>query len=241
MRFDVPLQAHIAKHALVSAVLCAATLLAAPFAHADAQQDVAKLINSGKLQEALQRADAYLATKPKDAQMRFLKAVVLSDQGKNNDAIEVFTRLTQDYPELPEPYNNLAVLYAAAGQYDKARAALETAIRTDPKYATAYENLGDVYAKLAAQSYEKTHQLDAGKGAAETKLRLIRELLASVDKKRATDTTSRATTIAPQASPTRPQANVGLPTPAAGPASAAGVGATRPEVSAPPTQAPSDR
>lgn len=85
--------------------------------------------------------------------------MILSEQGKTTDAINVFQKLTEDYPELPEPYNNLAVLHASAGNYDKARVALERAIRTNPTYATAHENLGDVYAKLASQSYDKAMQL----------------------------------------------------------------------------------
>jgi len=85
--------------------------------------------------------------------------MILSEQGKSTEAINVFQKLTEDYPELPEPYNNLAVLHASAGNYDKARVALERAIRTNPAYATAHENLGDVYAKLASQSYDKAMQL----------------------------------------------------------------------------------
>ena len=85
--------------------------------------------------------------------------MILSEQGKTADAINVFQKLTEDYPELPEPYNNLAVLHASGGNYDKARVALERAIRTNPAYATAHENLGDVYAKLASQSYDKAMQL----------------------------------------------------------------------------------
>jgi tetratricopeptide (TPR) repeat protein len=65
--------------------------------------------------------------------------LILTEQGNSKEAIEIFTKLTQDYPELPEPYNNLAVIYASQGQYDKARAALEQSIRTHPSYATAYE------------------------------------------------------------------------------------------------------
>lgn len=91
--------------------------------------------------------------------MRFIKGMILSEQGKSTEAINVFQKLTEDYPELPEPYNNLAVLHASAGNYDKARVALERAIRTNPAYATAHENLGDVYAKLASQSYDKAMQL----------------------------------------------------------------------------------
>ena len=125
------------------AVLSAALLAAGPV-RADEYGDVNQLLRSGKHAEALTRADQYLAGKPKDPQMRFLRGVVLTEAGRTNEAISAFQKLTEDYPELPEPYNNLAVLYAGQAQCDKARAALEMAIRTKPSYATAHENLGDV-------------------------------------------------------------------------------------------------
>jgi tetratricopeptide (TPR) repeat protein len=112
-----------------------------------------------------------------DAQARFRKGVIATEQGKQAEAIEIFSKLTQDYPNLPEPYNNLAVIYAGQGQYEKARAALEQSIRTHPSYATAYENLGDVYAKLASQAYGKALQLDATNAGAQNKLSLVRELV----------------------------------------------------------------
>jgi len=80
---------------------------------------------------------------------------------------------------LPEPYNNLAVLYASQGQYEKARVALESSIRTHPSYATAHENLGDIYAKLASQAYDKALQLDSSNTGAKTKLAMISELIGS--------------------------------------------------------------
>lgn len=145
-------------------------------AHADDYADVAQLVRNGKLPEAMAKADQYLAAKPRDPQMRFLKGVIQRDSGKNTEAIATFTRLTEDYPELPEPYNNLAVLFAGQSQFDKARTALEMAIRTNPSYTTAHENLGDVYAKLASQAYGKALQLDANNAAVPPKLALIREL-----------------------------------------------------------------
>ncbi len=145
-------------------------------AHADEYADVSQLVHAGKLSEAQAKADQYLSTKPRDPQMRFLKGVIQRDAGKTTDAIATFTRLTEDYPELPEPYNNLAVLYAGQSQFDKARTALEMAIRTNPSYATAHENLGDVYAKLASQAYNKALQLDGSNPAVAPKLALIREL-----------------------------------------------------------------
>ena len=127
--------------------------------HADEVQDINKMMRQGQLPQALERVDNFLAGKPRDAQGRFLKGLILTEMNRPNDAIQVFLKLSQDYPELPEPYNNLAVLYASQGQYEKARVALESSIRTHPSYATAHENLGDIYAKMASQAYDKALQL----------------------------------------------------------------------------------
>ncbi len=160
----------------VAAFAAALLLLANPLAYADESQEVAKLYRQGNHAQALQRADAYLASKPKDAQMRFQKGLILTEQNKIADAIRIFSSLATDHPNLPEPYNNLAVLYASQGQYEKAKDALEQAIRTHPSYSTAHENLGDIYAKMASQAYDKALQLDKGNAAAQTKLALIKDL-----------------------------------------------------------------
>ncbi|ANI21689.1 hypothetical protein AB870_25860 [Pandoraea faecigallinarum] len=118
-----------------------------------------KLVAAGKFDDALTKIDAHLKQYPRDAQVRFTHGRVLMEMGRNAQAIDVFTALTQDFPELPEPFNNLAALYAQAGEYDKARAALESAIRNNPGFAIAYSNLGDVYAKLAQQAYQKSLKL----------------------------------------------------------------------------------
>lgn len=162
---------------LLAGVLLGLTLVSQP-GRADETDEVSKLIQQGALDKALARTDAYLASRPKDPQMRFLKGLILAERNKTNEAIAIFTKLTEDYPELPEPYNNLAVLYAGRGEYDKAREALEMAIRTHPSYATAHENLGDIYAKMASQSYDKALQLDNRNQTAQTKLSLVRNLIA---------------------------------------------------------------
>lgn len=160
----------------VAACATALLLVVSPLACADESQEVVKLYRQGNLPQALQRADAYLASKPKDAQMRFQKGLILTEQNKIADAIRIFSSLATDHPNLPEPYNNLAVLYASQGQYEKAKDALEQAIRTHPSYSTAHENLGDIYAKMASQAYDKALQLDKGNAAAQTKLALIKDL-----------------------------------------------------------------
>jgi Flp pilus assembly protein TadD len=101
-------------------------------AHADDYGDVNRLLRQGSPAEALAKADAYIAGKPRDPQMRFLRGVILTEQGRTADATLAFTQLTQDFPELPEPYNNLAALYAQQSQFERARDALETAIRLSP-------------------------------------------------------------------------------------------------------------
>ena len=148
--------------------LLLAGLVFAAFAGAqtDDYAEAGKLFRSGQQAQALERVDNFLKTNPKDARGRFLKGLILTEQSKPAEAIRIFAGLTEDYPELPEPYNNLAVLYASQGQHDKARVALEMSIRTHPSYATAHENLGDIYAKMASQAYDKALQLDKSNTAA---------------------------------------------------------------------------
>lgn len=152
-------------------------VLAAAAVHADELQDISRMMRQGQLPQSLERVDKFLAGKPRDAQGRFLKGLILTEMNRSAEAIQVFAKLSEDYPELPEPYNNLAVLYASQGQYEKARVALESSIRTHPSYATAHENLGDIYAKLASQAYDKALQLDSSNTGAKTKLAMIGELI----------------------------------------------------------------
>ncbi|MDD5383495.1 MAG: tetratricopeptide repeat protein [Gallionella sp.] len=170
-----------------AALFAGALLLSASLAvYADDIQDAHKLFKQGQHSQALDKVNGVLAGKPKDAQARFLKGLILTEQGKTAEAIKTFSALTEDYPELPEPYNNLAVLYASQGQYDKAKLALEMAIRTHPSYATAHENLGDIYAKMASQAYDRALQLDRSNTATQTKLAMIQDLFAGSTRGKAT-------------------------------------------------------
>lgn len=139
--------------------------------------EIQGLMKQGRMSQALEKVDLYIAAQPRDAQGPFTKGLILSEMGRPEDAIAVFTGLTENFPELPEPYNNLAVLYARQKQYDRAQMALEMAIRAHPGYAVAYENLGDIHAKLASQSYDKAVQLDAAGKTARAKLTMANELV----------------------------------------------------------------
>jgi len=191
----------MSKRALAASLLLA-SLICSPV-RADPLQDLQALVKQGQFNQALERADQMLASKPRDAQVRFLKGVVLSELNRGNDAIAVFQKLTEDYPELPEPYNNLAVLYAQQRQYDKARNALEMAIRTHPSYATAHENLGDIYARLASQAYDKALALDSSNQGAQSKLAMIRDMMSVSGKTVRPAAPAIAVAAAPQA-PAKP-------------------------------------
>lgn len=159
--------------------VCATLLFCSAFAFAGAAEDLkdaSKLYQQNRFDAALVKVNGVLAQTPKDAQGRFLKGLIFTEQKKIADAIQLFTGLTEDFPELPEPYNNLAVLYAGQGNYDKAKAALELAIHTHPTYGTAYENLGDIYAQLARRSYDKALQLDKTNATAQSKLAMVKDL-----------------------------------------------------------------
>ena len=158
------------------AIIAAAAAFAAPaFAATPVEQAQAQL-TSGDLQGALKTLDKYLAGAPQDAEARFTRGLVLVKLNKTEDAIKVFADLTRDYPQLPEPYNNLAVLYAQQGDYEKARDALEAALATHPAYATAHENLGDIYAALAGAAYNRAVMLDTNNQAVRYKQNLINQL-----------------------------------------------------------------
>jgi len=169
-----------------AAVVCAFLLVAS--ARAGAQQpapastaaEVAKLMKAGKHDEALARADARLKDNPRDAQVRFMRGVILTEQGKTVEASTTFERLIQEFPELPEPYNNLAVLHAAQGRYESAYRLLQQALAAQPNYLTAYENLGDLHLSMAEQAYDKALALDGNNRVVKAKLEIARELNARI-------------------------------------------------------------
>lgn len=157
--------------------LACAGLFAGTAARADEVAEVQRLQAAGQHEAALARAERFLAAKPADAPMRFLRGVALTELRRNDEAIDAFLRLTEDFPELPEPYNNLAALRAAAGDFDAAKLALDQALRAHPGFAVGHENLGDVLSMMALRSYSRALQLDPGNTSVPPKLELVRQLL----------------------------------------------------------------
>jgi tetratricopeptide (TPR) repeat protein len=173
----------LAAIALATVAFCmmpparAQTTILPPAQQSSDFQEASALFRSGQYDQALARIDAWLKPRPKDARGRFLRGMILTQQKKFDDAERVYADLTQDFPELPEPYNNLAVIYAERGDLNRARSQLEAALRANPKFTAAHENLGDIHTRLAAASYEQVLKLDAGNKAVADKLKAVNDLI----------------------------------------------------------------
>ncbi len=132
---------------------------------------------SGGDARTLPQVERELAAKPKDAHLRFERGVLLMREHRIDDAQRVFSDLARDYPDMPEAYNNIAVIHAGRGEYEQAREALESALRARPSYAVALENLGDVHVQLALSDYTRALQLEPASATIPAKLTLLHELL----------------------------------------------------------------
>ena len=150
-------------------VLCAS-------ARADDADDVTRLFRTGQTEQAFARLDRLLAAQPKDPKLRFLRGVMQSDAQRTDEAVSTFRQLNEDHPDLPEPYNNLAVIHASRGDYAQARLALEAALTANPAYALAHQNMAEVLLQLARQSYAKAAQLEPGNSVVAARLTLLRQL-----------------------------------------------------------------
>ncbi len=143
--------------------------------------EIQLLIKQQKFDQALTLTNGLLAKDAGDIKLQFMKGLILTRLERLGEAEQVFQQITSDNPQLPEPYNNLAVVYAAQGKYDQAEQALKDAINTHPSYATAHENLGDIYAKMASQAYNQALELDTTNVTARAKLSLVNELISDPD------------------------------------------------------------
>jgi Flp pilus assembly protein TadD len=137
------------------------------------------LMAQKQYEDAITRLDSLTRDRPREPQARFLKGVALTALGRDDEALAQFLALAADFPELPEPHNNLAALYARKGQLDLARRELELAIAADPSYGIANENLGDIYVRLAAQQYELAATLTKNSKTLPVKLKLVRDMIAA--------------------------------------------------------------
>ncbi len=171
----LPLPA-VAFAALFALAACAPALAQQSAPPPSAATEIRELMRAGRNDEALARAEARLKDNPRDAQVRFMRGVILTEQGRTVEATLAFETLIQEFPELPEPYNNLAAIHAAQGRYESAQRLLQQALLAQPDYVTAYENLGDLYLSMAESAYDRALALDPNSRTAKPKLEATREL-----------------------------------------------------------------
>jgi len=148
-----------------------------PTVQSDPHDQVKKLLRQEKYERALVLVDKYMAVNPRDPQMRFWKAWITDRTGDKQVALNMYLSLTQDYPEIAEPFNNLAVLYAAKGQFSVAKEALDAALRANPNFADAHENMGDVLIQLANYSYQRSLQINPAQRGVSRKINILKPSL----------------------------------------------------------------
>lgn len=155
----------------------ASLALLCSLARADVYDDVERMIRNGQIDRALQASQEHLKKSPQDPQMRLLNSRILDAQGKSDEAMRLLESMVLEFPELPEPHNNLAVLYARAGRMQEALESLNKALLARPDYAVALENLGDLHLSLALHAYQRASRAPAPPASALRKAQTLAPLL----------------------------------------------------------------
>ncbi|HEY9572994.1 MAG TPA: tetratricopeptide repeat protein [Pusillimonas sp.] len=130
---------------------------------------ISELLNQGQNQEALeviQKRTAQLEQQNSlgtEVQLMFLHGRALAALGHHDQAIDLYRKMTTLYPELPEPWNNLAAEYIKQGKLDMAHDALSMSLAANPHYGTAKANMGRVQLMLAQESFREAAKLGVGK------------------------------------------------------------------------------
>jgi tetratricopeptide (TPR) repeat protein len=139
-------------------------------------EEIKVLLKNGSYADAEILTNQSIVNNLNNPELLFYRGIIETNQGKKNQAIDTFRDLTERFPQLPEPFNNLAVLYAEKGQFRLAKEILEQAIKTNPSYLTAHINLGDIFTKMASEAYNKALEIDKSNNIAITKLSMITQL-----------------------------------------------------------------
>ncbi len=168
---------HLQKHGLLLTTGLVLQLCLVTPCLADPHENVLKLLKQDLSEQAFVMVSQYLQDHPQDPQMRFWLGNLWVKKGEKKKAADIFLRLTQDCPELSEPYNNLGILQFEAGDYHAAKASFESALKVQPDFALAVENLADTYLLLSRSSLEHASALDPKSKSAKYKLELINHAL----------------------------------------------------------------
>ena len=134
------------------------------------------LIENDKHKEALNLTEDYLSRNKSDIKFQFLKGLILARLNRYNDAEKIFYKMAEENPNLPEPLNNLAVIYSIQGEYSKAQEILKKALESNRNYETVYHNLSDLYAKVASRAYNQALGISQTERGPVEKLLFLKEL-----------------------------------------------------------------
>jgi hypothetical protein len=118
--------------------------LSTPPAGSSELDEIRALADSGRADKALPRLEQLLTGRPDHLEAQLLRGVLLVELERTIEAERVFLVLRNQYPDRPEPVNNLAVLQAASGRRASAIAALEEVVARYPTYQTAVGNLEQI-------------------------------------------------------------------------------------------------
>ena len=159
------MKSHIRHTGILRALILLAALifLVAHLSYADNQTDkILHLLQGDRLAEALIEADELVTSYPDRPDYLFIKATVLDRLGNPEDAVAIYKQLIDQFPEFPEPYNNLALHQANNGDYPKAIETLEKAFHTNDSYSVAYQNLQSIYDRMANEAYREALRAISG-------------------------------------------------------------------------------
>jgi tetratricopeptide (TPR) repeat protein len=162
---------------IVTAFMPILLVMTTPFsptlAQAEPHEATLKLLKQEKFTDALQFVQAYLIDHPNDPQMKFWLALLLNKKGSTQESLALYREITQQYPELAEPHNNLGMLLAQQGELEEAKLEFEMALREQPDMAFAMENLSQVYLLLTEQTLKKALALNPQSRTLAAKLQIV--------------------------------------------------------------------
>ena len=150
--------------------------LAASLNDADFSSQVERLVRNQRSAQALELADIGLKRNPKNVQLMFMRANLLQQLGRGEEARSALQRMIRDYPEIPEPYNNLAVIEAGLGNLETAESLLTKALVINADFGLARKNLADVYLSLALENYRRAEKALPGNKAVARRIETLERL-----------------------------------------------------------------
>ena len=122
-----------------------------------AAASVAKANESGATKQPLTQPDSQpeRSTPSAEAIDNFNNALTLMTQGRPDEAIAVYEGLIKAFPQFPQPYNNLASVFASLGNLERAESLLRQGRELDDRYRLLRKNLGSLLIHRASRIYRQ--------------------------------------------------------------------------------------